>query len=92
MSQKINYLERDNLNIKIIISNTIKLKIDKYVEVLKLRIQQVKQISPNEILKKGYAIIRGDNNKILKNIESVLESKEVFIQMIDGNIKVFRKK
>ena len=89
---KINNLERNNKNIKQIITKSVGLYLNKLVEILKLRIQQVKQMSPNKILKKGYAIIRDDNDKILKNIESVSKNKELLIQMIDGDIKVTRKK
>lgn len=89
---KINNLERNNNNIKKTISKSIKLYLNKLREILKLRIQQVKQMHPNEILKKGYAIVRDDNDKILKNIQSVSKNKELLIQMVDGDIKVIRKK
>tara|TARA_B100000902_G_scaffold135186_2_gene133523 strand:+ start:779 stop:1480 length:702 start_codon:yes stop_codon:yes gene_type:complete len=89
---KINNFERNNNNIKKTISKSIELYLNKLREILKLRIQQVKQMNPNEILKKGYAIVRDDNKKILKNIQSVSKNKELLIQMIDGDIKVIRKK
>ena len=89
---KINNLERNNKNIKQIITKSVGLYLNKLVEILKLRIQQVKQMSPNKILKKGYAIIRDDNEKILKDIESVSTNKQLLIQMVDGYIKVTRKK
>lgn len=92
VSHKIAYFDRDNKNIKRVISKMIELKINKLVEILKLRVQQVKQISPNEVLKKGYAIIYDDNKNILKNIESIKKQRELLIQMTDGNIKVLRKK
>ena len=92
IAEKITRFDRDNKNIKKVITSSIKLKIDKLVEILRLQIQQVKQINPNEILKKGYAIIHTDSGKILKNVESIKKHREILIQMVDGNIKVSRKK
>ena len=90
--QKVTHQEMKTKNIKIIIIEKIGLKVKKLVEILKLRMQQVKQINPNEVLKKGYAIIYDNDNKILKNIESAKKHNEILIEMIDGNIKVHRKK
>jgi len=90
--QKVTHQERLNRNIKNIIIEKIESKVNKLVEILKLRIQQVKQISPNEVLKKGYAIIYDNDNKILKNIESAKKHNKIIIEMIDGSIKVHRKK
>jgi len=92
ISQKVTHQEMKTKNIKIIIIEKIGLKVKKLVEILKLRMQQVKQINPNEVLKKGYAIIYDNDNKILKNIESAKKHNEILIEMIDGNIKVHRKK
>jgi len=89
---KVTYEERHNRNLKETIKDKVELKVQKLIEILKLRVQQVKQISPSQILKKGYAIIYNDNNKILKNIESIKKHNEILIQMVDGDIKVSRKK
>ena len=92
ISQNINSLEQMKKNTKETIVKYTELKIDKFVEILKLKFQQIKQINPDEILKKGFAIIRDENKRILKNTESVSKSDGILIQMIDGSIKVFRKK
>lgn len=92
MLQKVSHFDRANKNTKNLLIKSMESSMNRLVEVLKLKIQQVRQISPNEVLKKGYAIIRDDNHKILKTIESITKSKQIIIQMIDGNVKVQRKK
>ncbi len=92
MLQKVSHFDRANKNTKNLLIKSMESSMNRLVEVLKLKIQQVRQISPNEVLKKGYAIIRDDNHKILKTIESITKSKQITIQMIDGNVKVQRKK
>tara|TARA_Y100000768_G_scaffold126009_1_gene93428 strand:- start:8381 stop:9703 length:1323 start_codon:yes stop_codon:yes gene_type:complete len=89
---KLNSQEKNKEYIMQMMNRSLTSKINTLIEILKLRIQQVKQISPSEVLRKGYAIIRDDNNKILKNIKSLTKNKEILIQMIDGELKVFRKK
>ena len=60
-------------------------------EFLNLKVQQIKQINPNLILNKGYAIVRDKNNKIIKSIDDVKPQCELEIQVSDGLIKVKRK-
>ena len=71
---------------KILNSNIITKK-----ELLNLKVQQVKQINPNLLLSKGYAIVRDKNNKIVKSINDVTLQCELEIQVRDGLIKVKRK-
>ena len=89
---KVNNLDKNNKNIKSMMNKSIILNVDRLIEILKLKVQQVNQMSPNNILKKGYAIIRDDKKRILKNMKSVANNTELLIQMIDGDIKVIRKK
>ena len=60
-------------------------------EFLNLKVQQIKQINPNLLLKKGYAIVRDKNNKIVKSINDAKPQCELEIQVSDGLIKVKRK-
>ena len=60
-------------------------------EFLNLKVQQIKQINPNLILNKGYAIVRDKNNKIVKSINDAKPQCELEIQVSDGLIKVKRK-
>ncbi len=60
-------------------------------EFLNLKVQQIKQINPNLILNKGYAIVKDKNNKIVKSINDVKPQCELVIQVSDGLIKVKRK-
>ena len=49
-------------------------------------------VNPDEILKKGYAIIWDSNRQIIKNTKSMPDDgSQLEIQMIDGNVKVVRK-
>ncbi|NRA74007.1 MAG: exodeoxyribonuclease VII large subunit [Rickettsiales bacterium] len=38
------------------------------------------------VLKRGFALVRDKNNKILKSVKQIIESKNVVIEMHDGNI------
>ena len=60
-------------------------------EILNLKVQQIKQINPNILLKKGYAIVRDKNNNIVKSINDVTPQCELEIQVSDGSIEVKRK-
>ncbi len=60
-------------------------------EILNLKLQQIKQINPNILLSKGYAIVRDENNKIVKSINDTSLQCELEIQVFDGFIKVKRK-
>jgi exonuclease VII large subunit len=73
------------------IKNTLNSNIVTQKEILNLKIQQVKQINPNLLLKKGYAIVRDKNNKIVKSINDITLQCELEIQVYDGLIKVKRK-
>ena len=73
------------------IKNTLNSNIITQKEILNLKIQQVKQINPNLLLKKGYAIVRDKNNKIVKSINDITLQCELKIQVYDGLIKVKRK-
>ena len=61
-------------------------------EILNLKVQQIKQINPNLLLSKGYAIVRDRNNKIVKSVNDVKLQCDLEIQVYDGLIKVQRKK
>ena len=83
-----------NININKLYKN-IKKTLDSNIiankELLNLKVQQIKQINPNLILNKGYAIVRDKNNKIVKSIDDVKPQCELEIQVSDGSIKVKRK-
>lgn len=73
------------------IKKTLDSNITTNKEFLNLKVQQIKQINPNLILNKGYAIVRDKNNKIVKSIDDVKPHCELEIQVSDGSIKVKRK-
>ena len=61
-------------------------------ELLKLKLQQINQSNPKNILIKGYAIIRDTKNRIIRNVASAKENVNLKIEMVDGEIEVSRKK
>ena len=81
------YIDKMFENIK----KTLNLSIITGNEILNLKVQQIKQINPNLLLSKGYAIVRDKNNKIVKSINDATLECELEIQVFDGLIKVTRK-
>ena len=61
-------------------------------EITSLRLQQINQMNPKNILKKGYAIIRDKKQNIISNIKSTSKIDEFVIEMVDGQIEVRRKR
>jgi exonuclease VII large subunit len=49
--------------------------------------QQIKQINPDLLLRKGYAIVR-NNNKIVKSVDDITSQSNLEIQVYDGLIQV----
>ncbi len=66
-------------------------KLNRFEELLKLKDQQVNQLNPKNILKKGYAIVRDKEYKIIKDSNDAKNNIELKIEMMDGYIDVFRK-
>ncbi len=73
------------------IKKSVNSKINTRKEILKLKIQQIRQINPELLLRKGYAIVRDKNKKIVKSINDTKQKCELEIQVADGLIKVKRK-
>ncbi len=73
------------------IKKSVNSKINSRKEILNLKIQQIRQINPELLLRKGYAIVRNKNKKIVKSINDTTQKCELEIQVADGLIKVKRK-
>lgn len=83
----------NNLKIyKNMIFNTLSNRLIQLEELVKLKSHHIQQINPKNILKKGYAIIRDKQDKIIKNSENAKHHRLFTIEMIDGRIEVERKK
>ena len=73
------------------IKKLVKVKIHFNSNILTSKRQQVKQMNPELLLKKGYAIVRNDDKDIIKSIKGIPDKSELSIQVSDGIIKVKRK-
>ena len=65
----------------------MKSKLISQIETLNLKKQQIKQINPYLVLRKGYAIVR-NNNQIVKSVNDISSQSDLEIQLSDGLIKV----
>ena len=74
-------------NTQKLIKKVLKSKLISQIETLNLKKQQIKQINPDLVLRKGYAIVR-NNNKIVKSINDISSQSDLEIQLSDGLIKV----
>ena len=75
-------------NTQKLIKRVLKSNLIAQTEILNLKMQQIKQINPDLLLRKGYAIVRNNNNKIVKSIEDIASQSDLEIQVYDGLIKV----
>ena len=75
-------------NTQKLIKRVLKSNLIAQTEILNLKMQQIKQINPDLLLRKGYAIVRNNNNKIVKSIEDITSQSDLEIQVYDGLIKV----
>ena len=75
-------------NTQKLIRRVLKSNLIAQTEILNLKMQQIKQINPDLLLRKGYAIVRNNNNKIVKSIEDTTSQSDLEIQVYDGLIKV----
>ena len=75
-------------NAQKLIKRVLKSNLIAQTEILNLKMQQIKQINPDLLLRKGYAIVRSNNNKIVKSIDDITSQSDLEIQVYDGLIKV----
>jgi exodeoxyribonuclease VII large subunit len=73
------------------IKKLVEVKIHFNSNMLISKKQQVRQMNPELLLKKGYAIVRNVNKDIIKSIKGIPNKSELSIQVSDGIIKVKRK-
>lgn len=53
--------------------------------------ERIENINPNNVLKRGYAIITNDSNEILKTVASIEKENNINITVSDGKTKIERK-
>ena len=75
-------------NTQKLIRRVLKSNLIAQTEILNLKMQQIKQINPDLLLRKGYAIVRNNNNKIVKSVDDITSQSDLEIQVYDGLIKV----
>ncbi len=78
------------------LTKSLKLEINHYFRnqdnKLKTYKQNITQLNPENILKRGYTMIWDDKGKIISTHTDVLKYTDMYIQFIDGKVKVTRKK
>lgn len=70
------------------ISNSINLKFNDYSTRLKELKSKIEILNPENLLSKGYAIIKDDNNKVITSKSEAVNKSYLNIKFIDGSIKV----
>lgn len=73
------------------ILNNLSNKLSQLDQLVKLKSQRIYQINPKNILKKGYAIIRDEKDKIIKDSATAKHHKNLLIEMVDGQFEAERK-
>lgn len=70
------------------ISNSINLKFNDYSTKLKELKSKIEILNPENLLSKGYAIIKDDNNRVITSKSEAVNKAYLNIKFIDGSIKV----
>lgn len=70
------------------ISNSINLKFNDYSTRLKELKSKIEILNPENLLSKGYAIIKDDNNRVITSKSEAVDKSYLNIKFIDGSIKV----
>ena len=70
------------------ISNSINLKFNDYSTRLKELKSKIEILNPENLLSKGYAIIKDDNNRVITSKSEAVNKTYLNIKFIDGSIKV----
>ncbi len=70
------------------ISNSINLKFNDYSTKLKELKSKIEILNPENLLSKGYAIIKDDNNRVITSKSEAVNKSYLNIKFIDGSIKV----
>ena len=90
-SRNLTHSKNIEIDLKVIERNIYD-KLSQFNELIKLKAKQIDQSNPKIILKKGYAIIRDNEHRIVKNSIIAEKHDHLKIEMIDGYIDVHRKK
>lgn len=70
------------------ISNSINLKFNDYSTRLKEFKSKIEILNPENLLSKGYAIIKDNNNRVITSKSEAVNKSYLNIKFIDGSIKV----
>lgn len=74
-----------------VLENVTLQKLDNGQNRLKIAQSMLKSLNPNNVLKRGYAIIKNDNNKVITNVgefNTIKVNQSLAIQFNDGTVKV----
>ena len=89
-SRNVSSMKSLGVDIKLI-EKAVKNKISQFIDLLGLKAQQLHSSNPTNVLKKGYAIIRDNKDKIIKDAKTAKKNMDLKIQLMDGEIEVYRK-
>ena len=80
-------MEHNLIDIKTKIDNIIKSNLDNKNNEIKLKSKLIDAFNPNNLLKKGYAMVFNSNNKIISSKNQINVDDDVTIRISDGSIK-----
>ena len=80
ISQKIKF-DFDNLK------NKIHLKLNNFNLMIQANFNAIKSCDYQEMLKRGFSVIKNNENKLISSINNLQNQKIISIEMTDGNIK-----
>lgn len=86
---KIEFLKQMKTRLNVDLNNYLKLK----KETLRLKVEHLKSLSIDNVLKRGYSITQDENGKVIKSIKDININNTVKVLMCDGyiNSKVISK-
>ena len=86
---KIEFLKQMKTRLNVDLNNYLKLK----KETLRLKVEHLKSLSVDNVLKRGYSITQDENGKVIKSIKDININNTVKVLMCDGyiNSKVISK-
>ncbi len=68
------------------LNNKMKLVLASKISDLSARKERLQAINPSEVLKRGFAMIRGKNGKVIKKVSEIKVNEEIVTTLSDGKV------